>query len=238
MTDMSAFLPGKTLKTLAELNPVIGEKVRLEVRSPRQRFTVQLIGLKENQSLLVTGPKPSGSGLVHAGTRFTARLMSGNYLCTFETRLLQIQSQPFHYWHLAYPQQVELKKVRQHTRVAMNLTVRIEADEFALPGSSPAITACCRDLSLSGARIDAARVLGQPGDSLYVTARVSVAGMDHMLLLPARICNQYQSAAGLLNAFSHGIEFIDLEEDTRLILAGFIYQQQLLDTGYLEEMET
>jgi hypothetical protein len=62
--------------------------------------------------------------------------------------------------------------------------------------------------------------------------------MDHMLLLPARICNQYQSAAGLLNAFSHGIEFIDLEEETRLILAGFIYQQQLLDTGYLEEMET
>jgi len=238
MTDMSAFLPGKTVKTLAELNPAIGEKVRLEVRSPRQRFGVQLIGLKEHQSLLVTGPRVSGSGLVHAGTRFTARLMSGNYLCTFETRLLHIQAHPFTYWHLAYPQQVELSQVRRHTRVPMNLAVRIEADEFALPGASPAIAACCRDLSLSGARIDAARILGQPGDTLYVTARVSVAGMDHMLLLPARICNQYQAASGLLNAFSHGVEFIDLEEETRLILAGFIYQQQLLDTGFLEEMET
>jgi c-di-GMP-binding flagellar brake protein YcgR len=237
MTDMSAFLPGKTLKSLAELNPEIGEKVRLEVRSPRQRFAVQLLGLKHNQSLLVSAPKPSGPSLVHAGTRFTARLMCGNYLCSFETRLLHVQSQPYLYWHLAYPAQVELRKLRRHTRVAMNLSVRIEADEFALPGSSPAVTACCRDLSLSGARIDAAHILGQPGDALFVTARVSVAGMDHMLLLPARICNQYQSASGLLNAFSHGVEFVDLEEDTRLILAGFIYQQQLLDNGYLEEVE-
>lgn len=237
MTDMSAFLPGKTLKTLAELNPVIGERIRLEVRSPRQRLSVQLIGLKEGQSLLVSAPRQTGSALLHAGTRFTARMMNGNYLCTFETRLQQVQSQPFIYWHLGYPQQVELRKVREHTRVPMNLAVRIEPDEFGMLSGSPVITACCRDLSLSGAKIDAPRILGQPGDALYITARVSVAGMDHMLLLPAKICNQYQSASGLLNAFSHGVEFIDLEEETRLILAGFIYQQQLLDSGYLEEME-
>ncbi|MDY6891984.1 MAG: flagellar brake protein [Pseudomonadota bacterium] len=237
MTDTATFLPGNRLKSLAELNPMIGEKVRLEVGTPRQRFTVQLIGLKKNQSLLVTRPKLTSPGLLHAGTRFTARLMSGNYLCSFETRLLQVQSQPFPYWHLAYPKQVELRRVRQHTRVAVNLAVRIEADECALPGSGAAITACCRDLSLSGARIDAARALGQPGDALFVTARVSVAGMDQMLLLPARICSQQQSAAGLLAAFSHGVEFIDLEEETRLVLAGFIYQQQLLNSGYLEEVE-
>jgi len=234
MTGKSALV---SEKGLAELSPAIGEKIRLEIRSPRQRLGAQLIGMKENQSLLVTAPRLSGSGLVHAGTRMTARMMCGNYLCTFETRLLQIQSQPFSYWHLAYPRQIEQSRVRQHLRVPMNLMVRVEADEFTLPGSAPAITACCRDLSLSGARIEAARSLGQPGDRLYITARVSVAGLDHMLLLPARICNLYQSASGVLNAFSHGVAFIDLEEDTQLVLAGFIYQQQLLDSGYLEAVE-
>lgn len=224
-------------KTLAELRPAIGERVRLEIRSPRQRLTAQLIGIRENQSLLVSVPRLSAGVLVHPGTRMTARMMCGNYLCSFETRLLQAQSQPFSCWYLECPGQVELSRRRRYTRVPMNLKVRVDLDDFALPGSAPAITACCRDLSLSGARVEAARSLGEPGDSLYITARVSVAGLDHMLLLPARICNLYQSASGVLNAFSHGVEFMDLEEDTQLVLAGFIYQQQLLDAGYLEEVE-
>jgi hypothetical protein len=79
MTDTATFLPGNRLKSLAELNPMIGEKVRLEVGTPRQRFTVQLIGLKKNQSLLVTRPKLTSPGLLHAGTRFTARLVKPGY---------------------------------------------------------------------------------------------------------------------------------------------------------------
>lgn len=234
---MTAQPARKTEKSLAELSPAIGEKIRLEIRSPRQRLGVQLIGMKEGQSLLVTVPRLSGAGLVHTGTRMTARMICGNYLCTFETRLLHIQSQPFSCWYLAYPRQIGLSRVRQHLRAPVNLVVRTETDELALPGSTAAVNACCRELGLSGARVEAARSLGQPGDRLYLTARVSVAGLDHMLLLPARICSFYQSASGVLNAFSHEVEFIDLEEDTQLVLAGFIYQQLLLEAGYLEAME-
>ncbi len=234
MTDMAALLKGRRSTTLAELAPASGEKVRLEVRSPHQRLTVQLLGYKEYQSVLVSAPRQQGL-VLHEGVRFTARLMSGNYLCTFETRLLQSQSRPFAYWHLEYPERVEMHRIRAHTRVPIVLSVKVEREEPGVLMSSESQTAICRDISLQGAQLESRRPLAQSGECLFVTARVCVAGMDHLLLLPAIVRNLQQSEGGLATAFTHGVEFVDLEEETRLLLAGFVYEQQLTSLGGLEE---
>lgn len=234
MTDMVALPKGRRSASLADIAPVCGEKIRLEVRSPHQRLLVQLLGYKEYQSLMVSAPRTQGV-LLHEGTRFTARLMSGNYLCTFETRLVQVQARPFAYWHLEYPDQVEMHRIRAHTRVPIVLSVRVEPEEPGMLLAAESHAAICRDISLQGAQLESTRPLGQPGESLFVTARVGVAGMDHLLLLPAVVRNLQQSENGLINAFVHGVEFTDLEEETRLVLAGFVYEQQLIGLGELEE---
>ncbi|MBA4501175.1 flagellar brake protein [Marinobacterium sp. 3-1745] len=221
-------------RTLAEAAPAIGERIQLQPRTPGQRLTAQLLGYKESQSVLVSLLRqPGTSG--HEGMRFMARLMIGNSLCSFETRVLQVQIRPFAYWHLEYPEHVEIQRVRAHTRVPVVLSVRVERDELGGLLAAESQTAICRDISLQGAQLESARPVAGSGERLFVTARVSVAGMDHLLLLPAVVRNLHQSETGLLSTFTHGVEFVDLEEETRLVLAGFVYEQQLNSLGAFEE---
>lgn len=238
MTDMAGVLGTSRSTTLAELAPACGEKIRLEVRASRQRLVAPLLGYKESQTVMVSVPRSGpGSAVLREGTRFVARLMNGNYLCTFETRLVAVQSHPFAYWHLEYPEKIEMRRIRSHTRVATVLSVRVEPDDPAMLAGESTQSAICRDFSLLGARLESSRPLGQPGEKLYMTARVSVAGVVHLLLLPALIRSLQQSESGVIDVFSQGVEFVDLEEETRLVLAGFVYEQQLLGMGVLEASE-
>ncbi len=235
MTNLSRILRGE-MTSLAELAPAVGESIRLDVRAPNQKLSSRLLGYREPSSLLVSAPKlAAGGAVVHEGTRMTARMMSGNYLCTFETRLLQAQTRPFGYWHLEYPAHIECRRLRQETRIPINLSVRVEQDELSLGGS--AVSAIARDITLHGANLESSRPLAQPHEQIYLTLRVSVAGMDHLLLLPARVQNLQQLESGPVPVFSQGVEFVDLEEETRLVLAGFVYEQQLLNAGLLERKD-
>ncbi len=234
MTRFQTALDTPLRKTLAELRPQVGERVRLETRSPRARYAVQLIGFRDGGSVLVSAPRASGGvPPLNEGAPLTARLMAGNWICTFDTRLLKIQSQPYPVWHLEYPAALDVQRVRHHTRVPVNLRVSVDCDEHSTPAAAFPVTALCSDIHVSGACIESSRLLGRVDDKLYITARVSVSGIDHVILAPAIVRNLYESEAGSFPVISHGVEFVDLEEDTRLILAGFVYQQHLIETGYL-----
>ncbi|WP_432695817.1 flagellar brake protein [Marinobacterium sp. YM272] len=235
MSRAQPSLEGTTLKSFAELRPRIGERVRLETRSPRGRHLVQLVGFRENGSVIVTAPRGSATPvLLNEGAPLTVRLMAGNWVCAFDTRLLRIQNHPYPYWHLAYPEQVDAQRVRHHTRVPVNLRVSVDQDDGVAHAGDFPVSACCTDIHLAGACLEASRVLGRTGEKIFVTARLSVSGIDHVLLAPAIIRNVYETEGGAFRVVSHGVEFVDLEEETQLILAGFVYQQFLVETGYLE----
>lgn len=222
----------ETSRTLAELNPRIGEKVQIETRTPRGRYSVQLLGYRENSSLMVSAPK---SASVNAGAQVTVRLMSGNFICAFSARILKIQTSPFAYWHIEYPAKTEIRRIRSHTRVPVNLLVSI--DEFepdtGLRHDWP-INAFCTDISINGACVDASVALGKQGDKLFLTTRFSVAGIDQVVLTSALIRSVQPVEGGGSKVVSHGLEFLDIDDDTHLILAGFVYQQFLIETGNLE----
>ncbi|WP_286238014.1 flagellar brake protein [Neptuniibacter halophilus] len=223
----------KTVRTLAELNPRIGEKVQIETRSPRGRYSVQLLGYRENGSMMVTAPRMNGA--INEGARVTVRLMSGNFICAFSARILKIQTAPFAYWHLEYPEDTEVRRIRSHTRVPVNLLVSV--DEFetgkGLRLDWP-VNAYCSDISLKGACIDAPATLGKQGDKLFVTTRFKVAGVDQVVLAPALIRSVQPTEGGITKVVRHGVEFLELDDETHLILAGFVYQQFLIETGHLE----
>lgn len=223
----------QSVRTLSELNPRIGEKVQIETRTPRGRYSVQLLGYRENGSMMVTAPRKSVA--INEGARVTVRLMSGNYICAFSARVLKIQTSPFAYWHLEYPTDTEVRRIRSHTRVPVNLMVSV--DEFE-PGKGLRldwpVNAYCKDISLKGACLEAPVTLGKQGEKLFVTTRFKVAGVDQVVLLSAQIRSVQQTEGGITKVVSHGIEFIDQDEESNLILAGFVYQQFLIETGHLE----
>ncbi|MCP4596270.1 flagellar brake protein [Neptuniibacter sp.] len=223
----------KNVRTLAELNPRIGEKVQIETRTPRGRYSVQLLGYREASSLMVSAPKKASS--INEGARVTVRLMSGNYICAFSAKVLKIQSNPYPYWHLEYPKDTEVRRIRSHTRVPVNLVVSVDEYEpdSGLRHDWP-VTSYCTDISIKGACVDAPVALGKVGDKLFVTTRFQVAGVDQVVLTPALIRSVTPSEEGITKVLSHGLEFLELDDETHLILTSFVYQQFLIETGHLE----
>ncbi|MGB0204329.1 MAG: flagellar brake protein [Neptuniibacter sp.] len=223
----------KNLRTLADLNPRIGEKVQIETKSPRAKFAVQLLGYREGSSLIVSAPKKSSS--INEGARVTVRLMSGNFICAFSAKLLKIQNIPYPHWHLEYPKETEVRRIRSYTRVPVNLVVSV--DEFeagtGLMHDWP-VTAMCKDISLKGACLNASVAFGKAGDKIFMTTRFKVAGVDQVVLTPAVIRSVTPSEEGITKIVSHGLEFLELDEETHLMLAGFVYQQFLIETGHME----
>ncbi|UTW13798.1 flagellar brake domain-containing protein [Marinobacterium rhizophilum] len=217
---------------LAQLRPLPGERLRVESRVPRSRFVSELIGYKVDGSVLISAPRAGAlAASVSVGSVVTVRLMAGNRICAFSSRLLRVQPQPFAYWHLEYPGSVEVRLIRSHTRVPVRLKVALDTQDDG-PGVQSGLpcAALCSDISLQGACVETLHPVGVPGDRLFVTLRIQLAGIDQVLLMPALIRNQQSLASG----FRFGLEFLELEEDSRVMLAGFVYQQMLLETGYIE----
>jgi len=221
---------------LVDLKPAPGERLSIETRAPKARYSASLIGVLDGQSVLITPPKAGQrTALLNEGSQLTVRLMAGNRICAFNSKLVKVQHSPYGYWHLEYPEAVEIRRIRKHTRVPVQLFVSVDSyDDHGGHHAELPCSALCTDISLEGACVEAKQKLGEVGDRLYLTLRINVAGIDQVMLAPVELRNVQPAEGGAAKVVSHGIEFLELEEDSRLVLAGFVYQQFLHETGNLE----
>lgn len=230
---MSADLP-VTLppRSLHELHPACGEAIAVQLHAPRKRFSLKLLGYKENGAVMVTAPSSAGLPLALEGTPVVARLMAGNFFCTFTSRIIKVHQQPFAHWHLAYPDVVEYQRVRKHDRIPVNLSVSVDHqdDLKSVQAGLPRILHC-HDIGLGGLAVEASSPLGQVGEHFFITLRFQLDTLDQVVLLPAELRNCEETELGV---FSHGMAFTELEEDSQLLLMAFVYQQYLTELGYLE----
>lgn len=217
--------------TLSAFGPKPGDPVRIETRIPKGRYSVRLIGIYDQTALIVSAPKGRKVVLTE-GVVLSVKLLIGNRLLSFTTRLLKVQAEPFAHWILAYPKQFESQIFRQHTRVPVHLPVLVDRGDMHQP-----VSALCVDMSLGGASIEAPVVLASVDESVFLTARVSVAGIDQVILTAAKIRSVMQTENNTLGVFRHGVVLQGLEEETRLVLAGYVYQQWLYESGELLDLE-
>lgn len=225
--------------TLSMLKPKVGERIQLQFGAQGGRVNCTLLGYKEGSCLIVGLPADHAPlAKVREGDRLTARLISNNHIAAFSGRVLGLHSKPFLYLHLEYPQQLEIRRIRRHSRVPVNLRVSLDAydESEALAGAWPC-NGFCTDISLMGACVETTTPLGRAGDKLYLTLRLQVAGLDQVLLAPVVVRNAAQVETVPMAVHRHGLEFFDLDEDSRLILASFVYQQFLVETGHIDEIE-
>ncbi|WP_290703618.1 flagellar brake protein [Amphritea sp.] len=226
----------ETDKPLSELRLQIGEPVRVDIRSPRARFTSKLLGYSENNGIMISAPslKNGVSSSINEGNIASLRLISGNRICNFNCKILKLHEQPFGYWVLEYPQQVDQKRIREHTRVSVRLSCSMDDhDEMAEREGLPA-SALCIDISMGGACLQLPQALGNVGDFFYLTTRLKIGDIDQVLLVPVELRNVHSTSVESGSVYNHGFKFFDLDEDTRLIIAAFVYQQFLIETGNLD----
>ncbi|WP_421864895.1 flagellar brake protein [Motiliproteus sp.] len=215
-----------------ELQLRVGDRIRIDSPNPRGRFTVRYLGAYPDQFLLVSMPvqhdvvKP-----LRSGTRVQLRFVALDRACVVNARVLKAVDEPQPMLWLSYPEQVEAARVRELPRVATDLIVSVDEAEPGHFGGGWPRQALCSDLSLRGACIEAGDQLGEIGDGLLLTLRLQVDGIDQVLLLESRIRSLEEVEDSLAGGYRmlHGVEFAAVDEDNRLVLAGFVYQQLLLE---------
>ncbi|MBN3561570.1 flagellar brake protein [Aliamphritea spongicola] len=223
-------------KTLADFKLQIGEPVRVEIKAPKGHYMTSLVGVVENSGVFIQAPKNAygETVLITEGNIITLRLLSNNRIITFASKLLKQYDLPVSYWLLEYPGRIESKQIRSNSRVPVNLMVSVDDfDDMSHRDDLPC-SALGVDISLSGCCVQYGQTLGDIGDRFYLTTRVKVADIEHVILTPVELRNLHRGSEAGSVVINHGFKFIDLDEDSRLILIAFTYQQFLVETGNLE----
>lgn len=221
--------------SLADLRLQIGEAVRVEIKAPRGRYTAKLLGYAANGGLIISSPgrnSQSVSPLVNEGNLASIRLMAGNRICSFTSKILKIADQPFGYWIIENPARTDIRRVRKYSRVPVRVMVSVDDYDDMGERQDLPMTGLCIDISRGGACLQLPRALGEVGDKFFLTTRMQIDDMDQVLLTPIRLRNLHTSGSEV----NHGVEFIELDEDSRLIVTAFVYQQFLVETGNLDQM--
>ena len=236
---MSGLNPVKEQFEFAQLRLMVGEPIKLETRNPRGRYGVRFLGAYPQQGLLLSAPVLNESvKSLKVGTKLRLRFVAQQRACAFSSRVLKLEHTPAPMLWIEYPDQVEAVRIQQRPRVEAQLIVSVDEVDAGNFGGGWPRQALCADLSLEGARIEAGDQLGEIDDGLFITLRVQVGGVDQVMLLEARIRALEEIEDGFDSSgkadlgagmrMVHGVEFSGMDEETRLILSGFIYQQQLL----------
>ncbi len=202
----------------------VGASLTLETLSPLRKLPVKLLGYDESRSIMVSAPLRQGKEVyLEKGSRVVVRLMDGRHVCAFESHVQYRCVQPYSYYHLSYPFEIESTQVRNAERVAISLDTWVDSD-FVLVGDWPK-SACISNLSRSGARLEADEFLGQPGHELILDFNLPVSGLNKRIHVAAVIrSTERQSQDRDAEAHVMGVQFRDMSDETRLALANFIHE--------------
>lgn len=206
-----------------------GYPLQLQVQTDSgmsDRYPCRFIGAVPGRALMITVPRISGRFLrLRPGQQVVARMMVasgvGVFTCTVETQA----TDPYPLLHLDYPEEVGFKGIRQSARVEVDLAV-IALNQSSL--ETREIPARIVDISLSGARLELDRLLGEIGDKVTLTASVEVAGMRRDLRVEAVIRSRVERSTQEQKENTpvvYGLEFTETDDTHRLTLAAYVYAQ-------------
>lgn len=189
-----------------------------------ERFSCRLIGCLPGRSILLSVPKQAGKLVrFRPGQKLVARLMVDNGIGIFASIVETQTADPYPILHISYPDNVSFKGIRGATRVAIDVSVQIANLTLI---SDQQFTGSVVDVSVTGARIEAAAAFGEIGHKIQVTMNVAVANINRDLVLEAIIRSRGEAdPQNSGNLIAYGVEFIEPEEDKRLLLYAFVYAQ-------------
>ena len=205
----------------------IGDALQLQFVADerKRRYYSKVIGYLEGQSVLITTPRMDGKIImVRDNQVVVVRMMTGNQVYGFNTRVLQSCLKPYPYVHLAYPKDLEKVVVRKSRRVETRLEASVDVFSDNIT-EKMTIKVLLIDISTSGALVIADRPLGRVGEMFSVTADIGVANVNETVTIPSIIRNVREGEEDGKAAYFHGVEFQLLEQHEHFVLHGFVYEQ-------------
>ena len=212
-----------------DLKIQVGEAVHLQPRDGEdsRRMNVRIIGYMVGVSLLVTTPKVRDKVMIiREGQPFVVRMMMGNQIVGFATRVLRTCTRPFHSLHLSCPEEMEQITVRKAQRVRVKLFASLKNPNPAFQSDKPQ-TGTIVDISISGAMLIADEPMGEVGDEVSLGCAVKIGDYEKLLEIPARIRSMHVDDNDELggDCCFHGLEFDMHDKQDMFALHGFVYEQ-------------
>ncbi len=211
-----------------DLGVHVGSVLTLNTVSSSRKLAVKLIGFTENKSVLVSSPSREGKDvLLERGDALTVRLLIRSRVCAFETKVLYRSIQPYTYYHLEYPKNIEALEVRSSERVNLALPILVDSEFDMGLGEWPQ-DAELTNLSKTGGAITSRKSLGDLGHEVVLVFSLDVSGMKCDLRIPSIIRNREvinDSDRGKL--FQLGVQFTNLSVSDKLALSSFVYESEL-----------
>lgn len=207
----------------------VGDSVQVQLftAEPNEtRYIVRVLGFQPGVSLLIHTPRAKGNALLlREGQLMTVRLLTGNTVYGFESRILRVCLSPFPYLHVAYPKEFESLVVRKAQRARTSIIASVENADRPSDSKEP-YPAIIADLSTAGAMLSASMRMGEVGDSIMIRAKFVVGGIEKYLSVAAVIrgVREREGEDGGIR-HHHGVEFQILEPDDQLVLHGYVYEQ-------------
>lgn len=214
-----------------DLKQNIGNTLQLQFvpGNAEDRYYVKLIGYLEDKSILVTTPRMDGAALkILAEQQFLVRMISGNSAQGFSATALYSTNRPYPHLHLTYPKDLQSITVRKAERVNCKLivTVQNEVAEYSLGEGK---SASMEDISTAGSQLFTMEAIGDKGNTITINSKVSVAGIEQYLKISG-IIRRVVEPEKEGDKFEYGIEFVLLEDNDKLVLHGFVYEQMMKDS--------
>ena len=146
---------------------------------------------------------------------------------------VEVQTQePYPILHIHYPEMVTFKGIRGATRVGVEQAVMATNITDASAGSAKGVIV---DISVTGARIELMSPIGKIGDTIELVASVLIQEVMRELRIKAIIRSQVETLEDPQNTglnTSYGLEFIETEEENRLIMYAFVYSQMAIQENH------
>jgi len=210
-----------------DMKLIYGYPLQLQTSSSAgqpERFSCRLIGCLPGRSILLSVPKLAGKLVrFRTGQKVVARLMVDNGIGIFASVVEAQTAEPYPILHIAYPDNVSFKGIRAATRVVVDQPVQVLNLTVI---SDKTISASVVDISVTGARVEALSEFGAIGNKIQLTMSVGVANMVRDLTLEAVIRSRGEvDPLNTNGAIACGVEFMEPEEDKRLLLYAYVYAQ-------------
>lgn len=196
------------------------------VAGQSERYSCRLIGCLPGRSILLSVPKLAGKLVrLKQGQKIIVRLMIDNGVGVFASQV-EIQTvEPYPILHIQYPENITFKGIRGATRVSVEQAIVANnlTDDSQIPTQGMIV-----DISVTGARIELAAPIGKIGDEIELRGSVLIQEVKRDFKIGAIIRSQVEtledSKLGGLTT-SYGLEFVEKEEENRLIMYAYVYSQ-------------
>lgn len=216
--------------TLDEVKLMPGDILQLQslVDGQQDRLTVRIIGVMKPKSVLATAPMIDGKLIfVRDGQPFLVRAFSGLNVCAFKSKVLKGQHTPFPYLHLAYPDSVQIMRIRKAVRARVQIIAAIYDREGGKQIGAGRIV----DLSVGGAKIQSPGVVGVKDQEIFLAFKIKLDDIEEIVETAGTIrsIGQEDDDDGRKVAVL-GIQFEDLQAQQRLLIMNLVYQYLLKES--------